>query len=187
MALWVSKFQVTTNTDCMRKTFLALVLASLTLAMGCSGPSYKLGRGINNTTEILRMGEMRRSIEQVSLWNDPSQGFTFGAIQGFNRTIVRTAYGIAEIATFPIPTPSYDAFYLQKEQAPGNGDTYIGGPYRKDQVWSTDFMSENPRYPASYAPSQLADSMFASDTNLGFSGGDIAPAFMGSRFRVFDK
>jgi hypothetical protein len=28
--------------------------------------------------------------------------------------------------------------------------------------------------------------MFATDTNLGFSGGDVAPFIPGSRFRIFD-
>jgi putative exosortase-associated protein (TIGR04073 family) len=161
---------------------MAIALAVLTT--GCSGPAYKLGRGINNFSEPFRLGEMRRSIEQASLWEGPHAAFTFGAIQGFNRTVMRTAVGVAEIATFPFPTPSYDAFYVTGRQ--NKEDVYIAGPFRWDQVWSLDWMTTEPRYPDNFAPGLLADSLFATDTALGFSAGDIAPFVPGSRFHIFD-
>jgi len=169
----------------MRKSFVLLTLAGV-LALftaGCSGPSYKLGRGLNNLTEPFRMGEMRRSVEQAQLWNGPRNAFKFGAIQGFNRTLVRTGIGLVEIVTFPFP--SYEPFYLKKKY-PSNGDVYIGGPYRTDQIWSLDFMSEDPRYPDSYSPGPYSDGIFATDTALGFAAGDVFPGIMGSRFHIFD-
>ena len=33
-------------------------------AAGCTGPEQKLGRGLDNTFEIVRWGELRRSVEQ---------------------------------------------------------------------------------------------------------------------------
>ena len=61
------------------------------LMAGCAGPEQKLGRGINNMTEIVRMGELRRSIEQTSVLVNPSRGFTTGAIHGMDRSLTRTA------------------------------------------------------------------------------------------------
>jgi hypothetical protein len=48
-------------------------------------------------------------------------------------------------------------------------------------------LSEYPTYPDSYRPGLMSDSIFSTDTSLGFSGGDIAPMIQGSRFRVFDN
>lgn len=176
----------------MRKpTLLAVCFgAVLALSTGCSGPSYKLGRGINNLTEPLRLGEMRRSIEQAGVWMGPDYAFTFGAIQGFNRTMVRTFIGAYEVITFPIPdptsggAPSYDSMFTRNIL--GAGDVYIPGPFRSDQVLSLDFMTADPKYPTNYKPGLLSDSLFATDTALGFSAGDVAPMIPGSRFHVFD-
>ena len=48
----------------MRKLFSSAVatLAIGIFATGCAGPEEKLGRGINNVTELARGGEIRRSI-----------------------------------------------------------------------------------------------------------------------------
>ena len=73
-----------------------------------------------------------------------------------NRTLARTAVGLYEVITFPIP--SYDP----------------------------NFLPENPVYPDSYRPNRIADPTFGPDAALGFSGGDIAPMIPGSRFRIFD-
>jgi hypothetical protein len=50
----------------------------------------------------------------------------------------------------------------------------------------TDYLAPNPVYPDAYQPDLAEDAMFSTDTNLGYSGGDIAPFVPGSRFRVFD-
>jgi hypothetical protein len=41
-------------------------------------------------------------------------------------------------------------------------------------------------FPDNYKPGLMDDSLFATDTATGYSGGDIAPMFPGSRFRVFN-
>src|SRR5882757_5590437 len=82
-------------------SILSIVLALVVI--GCAGPSNKLGRGMANVTEITRMGEIRRSIEQTALWDGVDAGYTTGFVRGMNRTLVRTGIGVYEIITFPIP------------------------------------------------------------------------------------
>lgn len=137
---------------------VAVVLALVTT--GCAGPEKKLGRGINNIYEPFRLAEMRRSIEQTAIENPETANYHTGVIRGFNRTIARAGVGIYEIITSPFP------------------------PY--DPVW-TDYLAPNPQYPDSYKPGVFEDSIFASDTSIGFSGGEVAPFLPGSRFRVFDN
>ncbi|MEW6306926.1 MAG: exosortase system-associated protein, TIGR04073 family [Verrucomicrobiota bacterium] len=155
------------------------------MVTGCSGPAYKLGRGINNTMEFTRLGELRRSMEQTALWDGPDAAYTTGFIKGFNRSVVRTVLGLAEVVTFPIPTPTYEPIYRTSDY-PGLDDVYIGGPLQKKQYWSFDFMTKNPPYPTNFKPGILADTIWATDTSLGFAAGDIAPFVPGSRFHVFD-
>lgn len=146
----------------MRKNvFLLMALAAVGwLAVGCAGPERKLGRGLNNTGEVLRWGEMRRTIEQTALLDSPDAAYTTGAVRGFNRTMARVGLGLYEVVTFPIP--SYDP------------------------VWTT-YLSPQPVYPDNFKPRLVHDSLFDTDTALGFSGGDVLPIFPGSRFRVFDN
>ena len=140
----------------MRKSY-SLFLAGVALVfVGCAGPEHKFGRGMNNITEFARGGEIRRSQEQTALFRSPDEGYTTGFIHGFNRSIVRTFVGAYEIITAPFP------------------------PY--DPVVTP----VDPIYPDSYKPNLVADSTYATDTNLGFSGGDVAPWFPGSRFHIFD-
>lgn len=142
----------------MRK-LISSAVAALAIGMfatGCAGPEQKLGRGINNVTELARMGEVRRSMEQTGIWEGTDKAYTTGVIRGFNRSLARTAVGVYEIVTFPFPT--YDPIFLPSE----------------------------PVYPDSYSPGLIADPTFGPDVALGFSGGDVAPMIPGSRFRVFD-
>jgi putative exosortase-associated protein (TIGR04073 family) len=134
-------------------------LAALVTA-GCAGPEQKLGRGMNNLHELVRWGDARRTVEQTALFDGPEIGYTTGAIRGFNRSLARAGIGLYEVITSPIP------------------------PY--DPVF-TDYLSAQPVYPDNYTPRLLEDSMFATDTALGFSGGDVAPMFPGSRFRIFNN
>jgi putative exosortase-associated protein (TIGR04073 family) len=144
----------------MRKTLLLLSgLAVVILASGCANAERKFGRGMSNVIEPLRMGELRRSMEQTALFDGPDAGYATGFIKGLNRTIVRTGVGVYEMVTFPIP------------------------PY--DPVF-TDYLAPGPVYPDSYKPTLVEDSTFATDTNLGYSGGDVMPIMPGSRFRIFD-
>ena len=138
-------------------------LASIALAVavvGCAGPEQKLGRGMRNSSEVFRLGELRRSMEQTAIWESPERSYTTGLIHGINQTAKRTAVGLYEIVTFPIPDH-------------GVGD------------YSSAMVSDEVVYPENYTPNLLSDSTYAADSALGFSGGDAFPV-LGSRFRVFD-
>ncbi len=58
---------------------------------------------MSNTFEVARLGEMRRTVEQTAIFDSPGQAYTTGMIRGFDRSVGRTAMGVYEIATFPIP------------------------------------------------------------------------------------
>jgi hypothetical protein len=89
--------------------------------------------------------------------------------------------GAFEVATFPIPTPNYEAKLTPK------GPLYPDYSVRTyTYPWGGMALPEDPQYPDSYKPKLVEDSTFATDTALGFSGGDVAPFIPGSRFRVFD-
>ena len=140
-------------------TLLAVIAFAAMFVTGCAGPEQKLGRGISNTFEIVRMGDMRRSIEQNEIF-DPYDGFTTGMVSGFDKSITRTGVGIYEVVTAPIP------------------------PYHPVL---TSYLTPGPVFPGSYAPRRLSDPMFDTDTYTGFSGGDVFPYIPGSRFNVFDN
>ncbi len=144
----------------MRKTFS--VLASLTLVgalvSGCANVESKFGRGIANTTEIVRGGEFRRTMEQTALWDSPDTAYSTGFIRGINRTLARTGIGIYEIVTAPLP-PYHPIF--------------------------TDHFAPGPVYPDAYTPGLMED-VAPTDAYVGFSGGDELPMVPGSRFHVFD-
>ena len=129
------------------------------LATGCANTEKKFGRGMSNLVEPLRLGELRRSMEQTALFDGPDSSYGVGFIRGINRTLARTGLGAYEMVTAPIP------------------------PY--DPI-CTDYLSPTPVYPDSYTPNLVEDSAFSTDTNLGFSGGDVMPFAPGSRFRIFD-
>ncbi|HNR70193.1 MAG TPA: exosortase system-associated protein, TIGR04073 family [Verrucomicrobiota bacterium] len=145
----------------MRNTFT--LLASLAMAgallTGCANTEKKLGRGMSNMTELVRLGEMRRSIEQTALFDQPGGHYATGFLRGLNRTLARTGVGLYEVVTAPFPP--YDPIF-------------------------TDYLSPNPVYPDNYRPGILDDAMFATDANMGFSGGDIFPYIPGSRFKIFE-
>jgi len=144
----------------MRQIIFPIVAVLTALfAAGCAGPEQKLGRGLSNTYEIVRMGELRKSVEENSILQVPGSG-CYGFIHGFDRTIARTGLGIYETVTFPIP--SYAPI-------------------------CTKTFTPDPAYPESYKPGLYSDALFDTDTYTGFSGGDIAPYIPGSRFKVFDN
>ena len=140
--------------------FLTVVSLAALLTSGCAGPEQKLGRGMNNLYEIVRMGEMRRSIEQTAVLDSPGAGYTVGTVRGFDRSLARTGLGAFEIATFPLP------------------------PYGP---MFTRYLAPQPAFPESYKPGLISDSLFDTDTYTGFSGGDVAPFIPGSRFKIFDN
>jgi putative exosortase-associated protein (TIGR04073 family) len=148
---------------CSKLSLVAVLGLTAVLAAGCANAERKFGRGMSNTLEVVRLGEIRRSIEQTALFEGPDAGYTAGFITGLNRTLARTGLGIYEMVTFPFPTPGhgYDPLF-------------------------TDYLTPGPVYPDSYAPGLIEGSTFATDTNLGYSGGDVMPFVPGSRFRIFD-
>jgi putative exosortase-associated protein (TIGR04073 family) len=151
----------------MRKLFSSMIpfVGVALIVAGCAGPEQKLGRGINNLTEITRLGELRRAYEQTSVMEGTDLGYTRGVVRGIDRTAVRTVAGIYEVATFPF------ANYSPKNYGP----------------IFTNTIKENPVNPDSYKPNWLSDQMTSPDNSLGFGGGDIMPFIPGSRFHVFDQ
>lgn len=145
----------------MRKTLPLLFVLGIAgvFASGCANVESKFGRGMANTTEIVRMGEMRRSVEQTALFDSPDTAYSTGFIHGLNRSLARTGIGIYEVVTAPFP-PYHPVF--------------------------TDHFSPGPVYPDNYTPGLVADSMFATDTYVGYGGGDVAPFIPGSRFQIFE-
>ena len=146
----------------MRNTLFLLGSLALTviLGVGCAGPEQKMGRGIGNVTEAARGGEFERSVEQEGIFAGPDVGVATGVVKGVNRTLARTGVGVYEIVTFPLP------------------------PY--GPVF-TDYLSPRPQYPDFNRPRKWSDAVFDNDRMTGFSGGDVAPWFPGSHFRVFDN
>lgn len=142
-----------------RLSFLAMLLLVGGFAVGCANVEKKFGRGMSNLMEPVRLGELRRSMEQTAIFEGPEAAYTAGFMRGLNKTLVRTGVGAYEIVTCPIP--SYDPIF-------------------------TNYLSPGSSYPDNYRPDILADSMFATDTNLRFSGGEVLP-IMGSRFKIFDS
>ena len=145
----------------MRNIFpiLAALVIAGALGSGCANTQTKLGRGMSNMTEIARMGEMRREIEQTGLFDQPGGHYATGFIRGLSKTFARTGVGVYEVVTAPFP------------------------PY--DPVF-TSYLSPSPAYPDNYRPDLIDDSMFATDTDMGFSGIDIAPYIPASRFKIFN-
>ncbi len=146
----------------MRKIIFPLVaVAAALFATGCTGPEQKLGRGLSNCYEVVRWGELRRSVELNSVEPISGTGY-FGFVHGVDRSLGRAGLGVFEVATFPIPMPTYRPMF-------------------------TKYFNPDPVFPTSYAPGLLSDALFDTDTYTGFSGSDVAPWVPGSRFSVFDN
>jgi putative exosortase-associated protein (TIGR04073 family) len=149
----------------MRNTapVLAVLVIAGALVAGCAGPEKKLGRGMNNTMDIVRLGEFRRSMEQGALFQNADYAYSTGMVKGLGRTFARMGLGIYEVVTFPLKNSKegYD---------PICADSFPPGSV----------------YPDSYTPTLVEESTFSTDTNLGFAGGDVMPNIPGSRFRIFD-
>jgi putative exosortase-associated protein (TIGR04073 family) len=156
-------------------SLLASLAAVAVLGTGCAGPERKLGRGLVNLSEFTRGGEFRRSVEQTALNEGPEVGYTTGAIRGMGRTFARTMLGVAEVVSFPFPTPTYEPLQLPSTWFWDSTTRIKAEPF-----------SVTAPYPDNFRPRLLADQMFATDTVIGFAGGEVAPMIPGSRFRIFD-
>ncbi len=165
----------------LASTLSLLSLAAL-FAVGCAGPERKLGRGMLNATEFARLGELRRTMEQTALTGNTDATYTTGVIRGINRSVIRTVMGAFEIATFPIPTPTYGPMLCPT--TPVYPDITA---MRHTYPFGIPAFTEYPTYPESFKPGLISDSTFFTDTALGFSGGDVAPFLPGVRFKIFDN
>jgi putative exosortase-associated protein (TIGR04073 family) len=164
----------------MRIAVSLLTLLTVVALTGCAGPERKFGRGMNNLTELVRGGEMRRSIEQTALWDGPEAAYTAGFIRGLNRSLVRTGIGVYEVVTAPFPP--------YKPMLTSTNRLYPDFSIRNSSIgWGGMVLPEDPVFPGNYRPTLMSDSLFATDTSLGFSGGDVAPMIPGSRFHIFDN
>jgi putative exosortase-associated protein (TIGR04073 family) len=163
----------------MRIALSFLAIGAVVALTGCAGPENKFGRGLNNMTEIVRGGEMSRSIEQTALWDGPSSAATTGFARGLTRTVARTGIGVYEVVTFPFPP--YGPVATPKSKLYPDPSVRTTKPNYGGLT-----LSEKPVYPSSYEPGLTANSFWDTDNTLGFSGGEIAPIVPGSRFRVFD-
>lgn len=143
----------------MRNTLSLLSLLAVVAAFtsGCAGTEDKMGRGIRNATEIVRLGDMQSTVEQTSVWDGPAYGSTMGVVRGFDHSLERTGLGVVEIITAPFP-PYHPIF--------------------------TKYVPVNPNYPDSYVPGLPDDPLFHTDTYIGFSSGEEADFIPGSRFNV---
>ena len=55
------------------------------IAVGCSNVEKKFGRGFSNTMEPIRLGELRRSVEQTAIFYGPEAAYTTGFMQGYQQ------------------------------------------------------------------------------------------------------
>ncbi len=140
-------------------SFLATLAIAAVLCSGCANTEKKLGRGMSNMTEFVRLGEIRRSVERTALFDQPGGHYATGFVRGLNKTFARTGVGIYEVVTCPLPA-------------------LRSGVHR--------LPLPNPVYTNNYEPDLIADPLFATDNDMGFSGGDIAPSLPGSRFKIFN-
>ena len=144
----------------MRKstTFLGAVLLVGVLVSGCAGPEKKLGRGFTNLFAIGKLSEVTRSVEQTAVFGSPNYSYATGLVRGLNQSLARSALGVYEIVTFPIP--SYDPVL-------------------------TKYIPAVPGHADSFTPGLIESSTFSTDQYVGFSGGELAPFIPGSRFSIY--
>ncbi len=69
-----------------------------------TGVGKKLGRGLSNAA--FGWMDVLKGIEDVGDNQNFIAGITWGPIYGAGRAIQRTAAGVVEVATFPIPAPN---------------------------------------------------------------------------------
>jgi putative exosortase-associated protein (TIGR04073 family) len=141
---------------------LALAALAALFTAGCAGPEQRLGSGVSNLTEFVRLGEMQRGIEQSTLF-DPQAGFSTGVIHGFDQSVYRTVAGAYQIVTFPAGNLLTQSSFEQK------------------------YMPKGTPYPDSYHPGLPNQTTFQTDNYVGFSGGNIAPFVPGNRFSIFEN
>ena len=69
-----------------------------------TGVGKKLGRGLGNVA--FGWMEIPKSIQDVGDQRNFIAGITWGPLEGIGKALVRTAAGVYETVTFPIPAPA---------------------------------------------------------------------------------
>ena len=94
---------------------LAIALALITAAPTASHAdplspdtrvARKLGRGLSNT--LFSLAEVPFHMAKVDREEGPFAGATVGFVVGMGNALIRTAAGILEVVTFPLPIPRLD-------------------------------------------------------------------------------
>ncbi len=92
----------------MRKTLLLLIavviISNLIIAPCFADPLRKLGRGLVNI--VTGVVEIPKKVILISKNDSLSRGLTWGLVKGTAVGVLRTASGIYETVTFPIPAPA---------------------------------------------------------------------------------
>ena len=101
----------------MRKFVLVLVAVILITNLVIT-PCYadvwrKLGRGLANT--LTGFVEIPKKVILVSKNDNPLMGLTWGFVKGTGVGLLRTAAGVYETVTFPIPAPAEYEPIIQPE------------------------------------------------------------------------
>ncbi|MFC1698616.1 exosortase system-associated protein, TIGR04073 family [Candidatus Omnitrophota bacterium] len=92
----------------MRKWFLVLIavvlISNLIISPCFADPIRKLGRGLANA--VTGVVEIPKKVILISKNDNPLLGLTWGWIKGAAVGLLRTAAGVYETVTFPIPAPA---------------------------------------------------------------------------------
>ncbi|NQT00183.1 MAG: exosortase system-associated protein, TIGR04073 family [Candidatus Omnitrophica bacterium] len=92
----------------MRKLFLVLIavvlISNLIITPCFADPLRKLGRGLANA--VTGVVEIPKKVILISKNDNPILGLTWGWVKGAAVALLRTAAGVYETVTFPIPAPA---------------------------------------------------------------------------------
>ncbi len=93
----------------MKKRFWSVTLQAAVFLLATTSACFaqdaftKLGRGVANT--LTGWVELPKNVYNTSVEDNALTGMTLGLAKGAGMTLVRTASGIFEIATFPFALP----------------------------------------------------------------------------------
>lgn len=90
-----------------------LACASSERSVKPGGAATKLGRGVVNV--VTGWVEIPKRIYETSAMQGNAAGWTWGVLRGLGHGFVRTAAGIYEVVTFPVPQPPDYAPIIQPE------------------------------------------------------------------------
>jgi putative exosortase-associated protein (TIGR04073 family) len=82
---------------------IALMITVITSACYAQDMTRKLGRGVGNV--LTGWIELPKNIYDTSVESNVFAGLTLGTVKGIGKTVMRTAVGAYETATFPFPVP----------------------------------------------------------------------------------